>query len=261
MAEISTNNFKNSFSGESLSNALKMATVLASIASFLYLHGFGWTAKINILAYVTFSDYLKVAIGWIVPALVLPVCCGYLLPGITTKLGHLKDSSPQKSAPSAYERRASKYFRIIFAMFALLSLLSGVLLWLGVELRFVIKIATLAGISGWLAGFTWYTKSPEILLRLNLETAALMFFVPLLLIFSFGSGLAHGAVTGKRGVTDCDLVAINTGTGSPLCGELLFSFEKFIVIRESGRTELILLPSDKIASIQSPFPAPNAGLK
>lgn len=69
---------------------------MASIAAIFFLYGFGKTAKVNMLAYVTLSDYLRVAVGWIVPALGLPFLAGYFGSDLTMMMrssnqGHSDD--------------------------------------------------------------------------------------------------------------------------------------------------------------------------
>lgn len=95
-------------------------------------------------------------------------------------------------------------------------------------------------------------------IKLGLEKTKILMYVPLLLIFSFGSGLAHGSLTNKPDSKNCQFVAINGSSNSiPLRGELLFSFDKYIILRESEHQELTFLPSDKVVSIRTPVTLPS----
>lgn len=243
---------------ERLSEAIKIGSVLASIAAIIYLYGFSLSARVNILAYVSFTDYLRVAIGWILPSFGLPLLAGYCIPQFPKAVRQSKDTEPGSDCfICEYERKMNIYFKLILGLLDLsvLNLVAAVLL--GVDLKMIFQFATtVAGIVCFTA-FAWFTKSAEgNAIRLGHEKLSLMFLVAILVILSLGYGLAHGTVAGKTSSIVRDFVVVTAENDSQICGELLFSFDKFVVIRESGHTELTFLPSDKVTLIRTPVSIP-----
>jgi hypothetical protein len=109
--------------------------------------------------------------------------------------------------------------------------------------------------------FMWFNKSAKNAFRPGHKKSDLIFLVSLLLIFSFGFGLSHGTVASKKtGGVVRNFVLVTAGNDSQIYGELLFSFDKFFVIRENEHNELTFLPSDKVTSIKTLVSIPSSAL-
>lgn len=252
-----TETSQNQSTGQMLSEIIKNGSVFAFIAAFFYLYGFGLSAKVNILAYVSFTDYLRVAIGWIIPALGLPFLVGWITPDVISVIYTKKETESQVSNPlHKYKHRINKIFTCTIILFVIAIVLLIVNLLQYMDLKIIFLLSTLAGISGWMTIFIWYAKSVKNVIKLGFKNIRLLIWLPPLLIFSFGSGLSHGAMPKMLISNIYEIAVVNMDNGLQVYGELLFSFDKFTVMRESEHNELVFITSDKITSIRTPVPVP-----
>lgn len=249
---------KNLFKKERLTDFIAIVSVLASLSAGAYLYGFGLAAKINILAYVTFSDYLRVAIGWIAPSLILPFLVGYFLPSATATF--FSDRAPKRGSDHQEpddQHVPNWIFKLTLATFVSCIILLIISIWF-YDIKLIFTFIKMTIIIFWIGCIAWYFKSDENIVRIGFQNARLLLLIPSLLIYSLGSGLSHGAVGTKFIRNSGDVVAVSTENGGPIFGELLFTFDRFLVVRETGRHELTLLSSDKIVAIKTPISAPSS---
>lgn len=255
MEEIDT--FKNPFKEMPLSDIIKAGSVLASISGILYLYGFNLSAKVNILAYVSFTDYLNVVIAWILPALGLTSLIAYFSVDFIALMKPSGEAERESDCPLCeYERHGNKNLKM-----ALGALDLSVLLWVGLALldvdsKQIILVVTVVVQSLWVVVVAWMYRSAENVIRIGPGNYNMISYYPLILIFSLGLGLSDGIIAGKKSMSSRDIAVVTSATGPQIYGELLFSFDKFVVIRESGHNELTFLPSNKITSIKMPVSHP-----
>jgi hypothetical protein len=247
------------FTQNGLSEIIKSGSVLASIAAILFLYGFGITAKINMLVYVSFTDYLKVAIGWIVPAIGLGGLIGLFIPDFVSFLRPSKGMEPYtKTILCELERNMTRFlkFMLIFLIVLITLLILAFLFEWG--LKHIFQLSTYFVISCYSTALLWYIKSADLnkLEVIVKKIYFLCYWVPFL-IFSIGAGLTHGIIDKTPNLNNRDSVTISSSNGSQLFGELLFSLDKFIVIRENGRSDVTFLPSDRVISIRTPASIPS----
>ena len=246
--------------GKILSETIKVGSVLASITAVVYLLGFGLSARVNIMAYISLTDYLRVFLGWIVPVWGLVVLAAYFFPKCFITFRHSKETKPGSDRPTCeHQRRLNLYFKLILGILVFSVFYLVVLMLLGEDMKRIFIAATLVAVSGWLTTFSFFTRSVEDNIRIGYEKVSLMLFVPTLLIFSLGLGLSHGAIAEKTSSSIwSDFVIVTAENNLQYYGELMFSLEKFLVIRESGHTELTFLPSDRVTSIRTTVSMPYA---
>lgn len=249
------------FTGQRLSEFIKIGSVLASIAAFIYLYGFSFSAKVNILAYVSFSDYIRIAIGWILPSLIVPLL-GYFIPDYSKPVNQAKDTEAGCDCPICeYERKELKRLKQGFAILGLSILILVLTVYFVKDMKWIFKALTLVVISGWLIIYVLVTKSAENIIKIGREKNILLLFVIPFFIFSFGFGLAHGAISGKVSRFSSDFAEVTTKNESQIYGEFMFSLEKFTVIREVGHTDLTFISTDSVESIKMPVSIPPSAPK
>jgi len=254
---METDTFQNSFTAKILTDAIKAGSALGSIAAILYLYGFGLSAKVNILAYVSLTDYIRVAVGWIVPALGLTSLAGFLTPQFIAAVQHSKKTERESVCVQCeYERRTNRLLELALGCLDLTVLLWVWLALRDADLKQIILVVTTVVLCLWTIVIIWMYKSADNAIRLGHEKFGLISICPILLIFSLGLGLSDGMIAGKKSMSSRDNALITSASGPQIYGELLFSFDKFVVIREGGHTELTFLPSDKIKSIKIPVKLP-----
>lgn len=245
--------------GEFVTDIIKIGSVIASISAILHLYGFGLAANINILAYVSLTDFLKVAIGWVAPSFILQFVVGFSVPGFVSYLKPEKSSSlkvPQKdNCPYCkYENYMGKLFITTFLLLDLAIILLVIFRWFNIDSKTIFELLTFIGIAGWITLIIWCTKSTKDFTKIGYDNARLFLLGPLLLIFSVGTGLAHGSISSR--LKSRDLVSVISNNITQQYGEMLFSFEKYIVIREIGHSDITFIPSDKITSIKTSISIP-----
>lgn len=239
------------FTQNVLSEIIKIGSVLASIATILYLYGFGLTAKINMLLYVNFTDYLRVAIGWIAPAIGLSGLIGFFVPDFVSVLRPTKGVEPDANREFSTVDRRFKVYLTMLLIVPIVMISLAILFGLG--LKYIFFLSTYVLIYVYLIALFWYLNLADLkkLLLLKNKINLICFCIPFL-IFSIGSGLTHGLVDKSIYWKNRNFVIINTTNGTQLSGELLFNLDKFIVIRENDRTDITFLPSDRIILLRTP---------
>jgi hypothetical protein len=233
-----------------LTDLIKAGSIIASISAILYLYGFGLSARINILAYVGLTDFIRVAIGWIAPPFCLQFVLGYFGPNMVSSLREpISTESEVGDVSFNYKRRMGVAFKCTLGFFVALTLVLTATALLHSNMKLTFMVLTLLMIVGWMMVIVWRTNSVAKLRKTSYNSVTLQLLVPIFFIYSIGSGLAHGARTGMA-KSDSDLVVVSTDSDTQLSGELLFSFDKFIVVRENGHAEITLIPYDKVTSIK-----------
>jgi len=241
-------------SGKVLSESLKIGSVLASLSAFIYLYGCGLSSHVNLIAHIGFTDYLRVAVVWIIPSICLPIICGYFGPDITSSF-----RQPQKELPvddldviiHEFHRSGLKiiYSLLALLLFFIMALVGAIYFRLGAQL--IYTILTFICIIGWITFIQLKLRNIIDCLRLGIIKYRLLQYIPILLIYCFGSGLAHGSTPSKH-VNLLDQVEVFiTDDNLHISGELLFNLDKYVVIRENGRSYITLIPHDKISIIRT----------
>lgn len=252
---------------KAITEAITITSVIASIAAIVHLYGVGLSAKVNMLAYVGLHDYLRVAIGWIIPSIIPTFMFGYSITSIidiTTKnnkainVEKFDCSDCNNCFIHKYEINILKIFKIsIFIL--LISLLCNILFIkvFGLFSRESIAFTTLSLILCFISFFSWYISSVKRMVKHDLDNIFPFFFITILLIYSFGSGLSQGSMESKINKTTINKVIIDTDKDSKISGELLFALEKFIVIRETDHSELTFIATDSVILIKTPAIPPS----
>lgn len=243
--------------GQLVTDLLKIGSVIASISAILHLYAFGITAKVNILAYVSLTDFLRVAIVWIAPACLIQILSFFMASAIsaiknTSKLEHERQPNKEYCIFCKFEKKTKKYLAVTLVLLDLTVILIDVSVWFKLGAKQVYELLTISSMTLWLCAVLWYMSSVKRMLSSNVSLTYFdyIFYVPILLIISVGSGLAHGASTPR--IKTSDVVSITVGSDVHR-GELLFSFEKFVVVREFDREYITLFPADKVTSLRAAF--------
>ena len=242
--------------GQLVTDLLKIATVIASISAVFHLYAFGITAKVNILAYVSLTDFLRVAIVWIAPTCLIQILAYFMGSAFTvikntSKSEHGTQTDKEPCIFCVFERKAKKLLVVALFTLDLATFAIDLSVWFNTGARHFYELLTLNLMLLWLCVVIWYISSLKRALNNNfMAYFDYITFVPILFIISVGSGLAHGANTLR--VKTSDVVSVTVGSDVHR-GELLFSFEKFVVVREFDREYITLIPADKVTSIRTAF--------
>lgn len=242
--------------GQLVTDLLKIASVIASISAVFHLYAFSITAKVKILSYVSLTDFLRVAIVWIAPTCVIQIL-GYFLGSAFAVLENTSKSELETQADKEpcifcrFEKKIKRLLIIALIAFNITILLLNLSLWFNLSTRQIYEILTANFMACWFCAVIWYISSLKRALKSNFFSYMdYVIFIPLLIILSVGSGLAHGASTTRIKLSD--VVSVTSGNEIHR-GELLFSFEKFVVVREFDREYITLIPADKITSLRAAF--------
>lgn len=248
------------FTHNGLSEIIKSGSVLGSIAAILYLYGFGLTAQINMLAYVSFTDYLKVTIAWIAPAIGLSGLIGLFIPNFVSFIRSSKELEPDaKCILDELEREGKLIFKFMLIILIIEIALIILIVLFSWGLKYIFWLSTHCVIYSYFIVLIWRTKSADIKkLRTMAGKIEIFCYCIPFLIFSLGSGLTHGLADKSPHWKNRDFVTISTSNGSELFGELLFSLDKFIILRENGRSDVTFLPSDRVILIRTPSSIPSS---
>ena len=235
-----------------ITELLSLGTASAFILAIVYVYGYSTVLGLNVFAYFSISDYLRLSIEWLTPVFII-LAIGGLITKFFTRIE--RDATEEELIKTSSYQRFMRAFRKSGDVVGPVAIVIIAILY--TALSFFIEIPrsqlyilwAAAGAVLWVGLVRWYAKEPRLVVGWSDKWFGFILFFPALAIFTFFGG-KWGAESGYRVFSKAtDVQVVFKAQGEPFTGQILFLLDEYVLLRRKNQDQVIIVPKAEIKMI------------